>query len=338
VIRGATLLLGVCLCARQAVAATVTEVHYVMGTYFRATAEHADEVWVRRALGRCFAAARAADRRFSRFDQASELSRLNATMGTSAVAVSGEMAALLRRSWALQVATGGAFDVGVGSITGLWRSAQHWPTPSEIEQARRAAGHGSWRSIEGMLIRRPGVLLDLDGVAKGWAVDRCVSELRSAGVERALLNFGESSLLALGAPTGARGWEVVLRGLDGERALGSVTLRDQAMSVSAVFAHERQVGKRRVGHIVDPRSGQPLTSPAMAVVVAASATDAEAFSKALLVRGAGASRPLDQEVRANEEWITGAIVVRPEGVQRAGRIVFTASRAGQLLATVEPLQ
>ena len=83
---------------------------------------------------------------------------------------------------------------------------------------------------------------------------------------------------------------VVGRGARPERrsALGTLHLRDRALSVSSVLRHQRRIGARRIGHIVDPRSGEPLTEPAAAVVVAASATDAEAWSKALLLAAAAA--------------------------------------------------
>ena len=326
----ALLLVAVLGAARPVAAAAVTEVHYVMGTYLRITAEGVDEASTRAALQSCFATARELDARFSRYDTHSELSRLNAHADDGAPAtVSSEMAALLQAALQLDAATDGAFDVGAGAMTSLWWTASDWPNAETIAQARRAAGKGAFHLIGTTLQRRAGVSIDLDGIAKGWAVDRCVARLRSDGIKRAFLSFGESSLYALGAPAGTQGWDVTLRNLDGERVLGKLTLRNQAVSVSAVFGHERQIGSRHVGHIVDPRSGLPLTSPALAVVVAQSATDAEAFSKALLVDG---------HVRAGR-MVTGALLVRPRRTRRFGRIAFAPVRgAPAITAAAEPLR
>jgi FAD:protein FMN transferase len=276
------------LLSRAAAGETVTEVHYVMGTYLRITAEDADAAAARAALRRCFATARRLDEQFSRFDPHSELSQVNATADREpSVSVSAEMAALLARAKALQEATGGAFDVSVGALTALWRTTPGWPSLRRLTQAQHAAG-GDAFSVDGArLVRRRGVQLDLDGIAKGWAVDRCVAQLRTGGIDSAFLSFGESSLYGLGTPAGGDGWEVLVRGVDGERAIGVLRLHDQAVSVSSVFGHERRVATRRIGHIVDPRSGVALASPAVAVVVAASATDAEAFSKAALIFAQG---------------------------------------------------
>lgn len=315
-------------------AAAVTEVHYVMGTYFRITIDRTPEAGSRAAMRRCFTMARQLEALFSRFDPASELSRINATASDGrTVPVGAEMAALLQRAVALQDATDGAFDAGIGALTELWRGASEWPSSAQIDAARQTLGRGALTVAGHTLIRRAGTRIDLDGIGKGWAVDRCVAQLRTAGVRRALLSLGESSIYALGAPPGRRGWEVTLRGLDTDSALGTLTLRDAALSVSAVFGHAQQVAGTRVGHIADPRTGRPLIAAAMAAVVAASATDAEAFSKALLIWNAE-GRPLRPHA-----LISGALLVRADGVQRAGRIAFTAFPVARRVAvTAEPLR
>jgi thiamine biosynthesis lipoprotein len=328
------LLLVTVLAAVRPATAAVTEVHYVMGTYFRITADDIEAESARAVMRRCFATAREFEARFSRFDAGSELSRLNATANdATSTTVSAEMAALLRAALRLQTATRGTFDVSAGALTHLWRTASKWPSPGAIAAARATAG-GDALALRGTtVVRRPGVSIDLDGIAKGWAVDRCVEQLRAAGIGHAFLSFGESSLYALGAPTGMPSWTVLVRGPDGEHALGVVRLKDQAVSVSAVFGHERRVGARRIGHIVDPRSGLPLLAPATAVVVAGAATTAEAFSKAVLVDGGAAGAA----VRAH--LITGALCAQKSGVQRVGRVVFTSFRSAQpIAAAAEPLR
>jgi len=307
----------------------VTEVHYVMGTYFQITAEHADPAAARGALRRCFAATRAAEARFSRFDPHSELSHIN-TVTDAVVPVSPDMAGLLRRALALSTMTDGAFDISNGALTALWREATVWPSAARILEQQQRGGFRALAVADGTLRRPPQLHIDLDGIAKGWAVDACVAQLRGDGVTRALLSFGESSLYALGTPGDAPGWKVALRGLDGRTALGALRLRDQAASVSAVFGHAHRIGRRRVGHIIDPRSGLPLCAPALAVVVAPSATDAEAWSKAVLLRGVG---------RAAGMGLTGAVLVRPGTVEEVGHVPFTRfATARPIPAAMEPLR
>ena len=124
--------------------------------------------------------------------------------------------------------------------------------------------------------------IDLGGIAKGWALDRMRERLRARGIERALLSFGHSSILAVGAPPGASGWRILLQDGEGSYA-GIVTLRDATLSVSGSFGRVSRIGGRDYGHVIDPRTGEPLTEGRQAAVLAPTGASAEALSKALLV-------------------------------------------------------
>lgn len=264
------------LFAPMAAGATpMTQMHYVMGTYLRITADGAGAGG---AMRRCFDDARRLDATFSRWDGWSELTRVNASGGARRE-VSPEFATLLRRSLALSSATDGGFDVTVGPVMRVLRAGG---SIAALEEARRHVGIARVALHGNTLVLEPGAELDFDGVAKGWTVDRCIRLLRDAGVTRALVSFGESSAAAIGAPRGASAWNLTVRGPGNRDAVGTLHLRDRAVSISAAFGGP---GGRRAAHIVDPRRGAAVVDDAVAVVVAASATDAEAWSKVVLIRG-----------------------------------------------------
>jgi thiamine biosynthesis lipoprotein len=184
---------------------------------------------------------------------------------------------VLDRALALARATDGAFDPSVGAVTALWRAPER-PDAAAIAAARRSVGRVVVDG--GHVTLGTGTVLDFDGFAKGVAVDACVDALRAAGVTRALVSFGESSLYGLGAPRGGDAWTLDVRGPDPEIVVGRLALRDRGASVSAVF-----VADGRRAHVVDPRTGVPLREHAVSVIVGPNATDAEAWSKAALVAG-----------------------------------------------------
>lgn len=257
-------------------ASASTQVHYVMGTFLRVVV---DGDAPPSTFAPCFARARAFDRTFSRFDASSELVRLNAAGGGPA---STAMRDAVERAGALAYATGGTFDVSAGAVTALWR-APVAPTAAMIDAARRTVGRVA---VDGdRLVLGSGTLLDLDGFAKGLAVDACVDTLRAAGVTRALVSFGESSVYALGAPLDDVAWRLDVRGPDADRIVARLALRDGAASVSAVFGGARRRLPHGHGHVVDPRTGRALDEDVVGLVVADRAADAEAFSKEVLVRG-----------------------------------------------------
>jgi thiamine biosynthesis lipoprotein len=294
-------------------AVSIAEIHYVMGTYLVVAIDGAPEIEARPAMRRCFVEARRLERIFSRYDRDSELNRLNA--GTDPAApLSTDMAELLGRARVLGESTGGAFDVTIGALT----------LPAAVAASP---------------MRPPRMQLDFDGIAKGYAVDRCAALLRNAGITRALINFGESSQYALGAPIGEHAWLIGVRGLAADAVIGTVALRDQALSASAVFGRFREIGGRAAGHITDPQHGQPLQRDALAVAVASNATDAEAYSKALLIwnersGGRGACVP-----KSAQAALVGAVCLDGERIDawRAAAIGFRSHRI-HLTAAAEPLR
>jgi thiamine biosynthesis lipoprotein len=309
-------LLAALLVATAAAATPITEIHYVMGTYLRIVAD----AQARPAMRACFTEARRLDRVFSRFDPASELNRVNAAAGTK-TSVSTDFATLLARSLALGRASGGAFDVTVGPLVALWRQAGATPGSVELAAARRGVGGGRARLRGDRLTLAPDAALDFDGIAKGFAVDACVARLRAAGAGPALVSFGESSLYALGRPAGEEGWELAVRGPGDGKLHGRLRLRDEAASVSATVADDPPAGAR----IVDPRTGWALREPAVAIAVAPSATDAEAWSKAVLVWGrGGAARAERSGASAAIRLAGGAVEVGPAAA-RAGTFADRAS-------------
>jgi thiamine biosynthesis lipoprotein len=211
----------------------------------------------------------------------------------------------------------------------LWTEAGRsdtLPTPEALAAARGRVG-ASGIVVDGGRagLARAGMSLDLGGLAKGWALDRAGEILRRRGVTRALLSFGQSSLLALGHPPAGEGWRVLVRDPRGDYA-GVVSLRDLRLSVSGSFGASSVIQGRRFGHVLDPRSGWPLTRAAQAVVLAPNGALAEALGKALLVLKPEESLAL----LASLEGVEGLLIGEGGDLARSGG--FDAATSWQPLA------
>ena len=263
---------------------------YAMGTVLELTLVGRDEVALARARDDAVAEVDRLEAMLSTWRSESDVSRLNRAAGAGAVVVAPEVADLLARSAELARATRGSFDVTVGPLVQLWKEAAargELPDPTALADARARVGPDRLSVQRGApgasASLAPGAALDLGGIAKGYALDRVRAGFGPT-VDAALLSFGQSSTWAIGHPRDADGWRLLARGPDGGFA-GVLTLRDRALSVSGSLGQWNEIAGRRYGHVIDPRSGLPLTRGREALVVTADATLAEALSKALLVLG-----------------------------------------------------
>lgn len=282
-------LLLVSACRTPPPGVTVSDGRYVMGTVLEITLVVHDEVRGRALLDELFDLAGRLDTMLSRHASDSALSRLNAAAGDGPQVVPGPVRELLTRSLEYSALTDGSFDVTVGPLVALWTRAARRdrpPTDEEIAAARLGVGASRVRiAADGRVaLDRPEVQVDLGGIAKGYAIDRMREVLAGHGVRNALLNFGQSSVWALGQPLDADAWRLLVRG-PGDSLLGVMALRDRALSVSGSLGQWVEIGGERFGHVLDPRTGQALRRRRQALVLGDDATRAEALSKALLVLG-----------------------------------------------------
>ncbi len=228
----------------------------------------------------------------SLYRPASEIARVNALAAREPVRVSPSVFALLRQARQLQAESGGAFDITVAPLVRCWgfmHGAGRVPEPAEIEEARSRAGMAHVvLDEENYSVRfdQDGMMIDLGAIGKGYAIDCAAEILREAGVTSALLHGGTSTVCGIGAPTGEEGWKIAIAPAPDQppREI-AVVLRDNALSVSAVWGRSFEVGGRKFGHVIDPRTGWPVNNAVQSVVVLPSATETDALSTALLVMG-----------------------------------------------------
>lgn len=223
------------------------------------------------------------ERRLNLFDPSSLLARVNRQAAQRPVEVDGDTFALLELCAEVHAASQGAFDPTVAPLAGALGLQPGSPCAGgDLDAARRAVG---WEAValdgEGGTVRflRPGMALDLGGIAKGHALDLAVEVLVEAGVVRALLHGGTSTAIALGPPPGQSGWRIAL---GPHREGGSCVLAAGALSVSAPHGRFLEREGQRLTHVLDPRRGLPTGGSALAAVLAPSGALADAWSTGLL--------------------------------------------------------
>ena len=263
----------------------------IMGSEFRIACYAETKRLAAGAITAAFDEVRRIDGFLSNYRQDSELSTLNRRASANAVTVSGELARLLARCQDYAEASEGAFDITVGALVKAWgfhSGDGARPNAWTLWRARQKVGYRHLElDLQASQVRflRAGLELDPGGIGKGYAVDRAVAILREYGVTSALVSSGTSSIFALGSPVSDEdGWPVNIRPA-GEGRPARVKLRDQGLSTSGSYEKFFEAGGQSYGHVLDPRTGQPVRGLAAVSVIAATAIDAEAWSTALLVNG-----------------------------------------------------
>jgi thiamine biosynthesis lipoprotein len=195
---------------------TISDGRYAMGTVLEIAIEDIEPQRAARALDELYDEALRLDRLLSIYDPESEISRLNRTAGHGNQQVDPEVVEILKLSIAYSELTRGVFDVTIGPLVDLWMEAADRnapPTAAELAAARLRVGADRITAVsgDGVSFAGEGMKLDLGGIAKGYALDRMLPLLERHGIESALLNFGQSSSWAVGAPAGSPGWRLASR-------------------------------------------------------------------------------------------------------------------------------
>ena len=256
----------------------------------------------------------------STYDPSSELSRFNQYESTSPVAASPMLCEVIALAADVGEATGGAFDVTVGPLVGLWGfgstagdgAGARTPDAATLAATRSQVGRDKLivDRVAGTLQKTaPELAVDVDGIAPGFAVDRVAERFEDIGVQRYLIELG-GELRGRGLSPDRRPWRVAIEApLGGERRpYALVALDGQGLSTSGDYRDARVVDGRRVSHTIDPRTGAPVGHRLASVtVVQGTAALADAYATALMVLG-----PQEGFELATRMGIPALFIVRSE--------------------------
>jgi thiamine biosynthesis lipoprotein len=251
------------------------------------------------AAAAAFARIAALDARLSDYRDDSEVAALARAAAGVPVPISDDLFAILEASQALAHRTGGAFDVTAGRLTRLWRRARRlnaWPDAARVAEARAAGGVATVRldpRRRTATLARTGIEIDAGGIAKGYAADEALRVLRDRGFGAALVAIA-GDLAAGDPPPGLAGWRVAIPRLAASGATADpfwIDLAQAAVSTAGDAEQWMTVDGVRRSHVIDLRTGWPVTGRTATTVVARRGLDADALSTALgvLDREAGAA-------------------------------------------------
>jgi thiamine biosynthesis lipoprotein len=267
-----------------------------MGTSARVILYAPDEGQARGAAAAAFARIAELDARLSDYRETSELMDVCRHAGGAPVRVSEDVFTVLSAARSFAIGTDGAFDVTIGPVTHLWRRARaigELPDAGRLAEAARLVGYRKMHLAAAgrtVALEREGMLLDLGGIAKGYAAGEALKEIEARGLHRALVALG-GDIVVSEPPPATRGWTIAVAsfGANGGTSDRPLVLSKAAVSTSGDAEQHLDVDGTRYSHIVDPATGGARATSRAVTVVAPQPmiADALATSVKLLDRSRG---------------------------------------------------
>ena len=274
--------------AERAAAGLQYALEGIMGTAAHITIVPTDRLTVppQKAADLAFAAMRRAEGLMNMYDPRSDVGRVNACEPGQKVAVDPLTWLVLMEALRFNALSDGAFDPAVGGLMRIyrWNSPQERELPPQENIAATLAEAGVSNLLferEGMLVgrRSAGTLVDLGGIAKGFGVDLAAQALLDAGVENAIVEIGGEVRILGSAPEtraqatqriGGKGmpWVAGIRDPRRPEVLKTIATRDnQALATSGDYMKFFEIDGKRYSHIIDPRTGLPVSGGVISATV-----------------------------------------------------------------------
>ena len=248
----------------------------LLGTFVEITLEaRQDEAALHKIADKAFGMISSVQRLMSFHEKDSDVSRLNRCAHISPLRVHSWTHQVLAQAIDISAQTEGAFDISIAPKLVRW---DYLPRTQALPEA-----DASWQDIRvhadcTVSFERP-LLIDLGGIAKGFAVDKVIDYLSTKGIAHAVVNAG-GDMRVIGAVSPTVG--VRHPGAPQQAILPTVMPR-AAVATSAGYFANRKVHGQRVSPIVHPRTGKPLRSTRSVSVFSSTCMVADALTKAVLL-------------------------------------------------------
>ena len=273
-----------------------------MGTVFETTIYAPDKYIAEKTFNDVFQEINRLDYLMSNYKKESVLSELNNNASAGPVDCNKELSNIIEQSIQYSEITEGAFDITIGPLMKKWgffKKQGRIPGKEELESVLKSVSYKNIIieekaikslaknpiTVKKVSFKNTGTQIDLGGIGKGYAVDRVTSVLKQNGINSALINFA-GNIYTFGTPPGKDSWVIGLQHpRESEGLLGTFEIKDKAVSTSGDYEKFFTIEGKRYSHIIDPRTGNPVTGIVSVTIVTDNATRADALSTGVFVLG-----------------------------------------------------
>jgi len=205
--------------------------------------------------------------------------------------------------YAYKVSNGG-FDVTIGPLVKLWsikKKRSELPEENEIKEALKLVGFDKLElndKEKSVRFKVDGLRVDFGGLTKGWAVDKAAEMFLRNGFDKFIVNLGGNLYCSPNTPEGKTSFKVGIKDpKKPDKLCAKVDLKSQAVATSGNYEQFIIIDEKRYTHIIDPRTGYPVSGVDAVTVISASATLSDILSTAIFVEGEGIIPKLHEKIQ-----------------------------------------
>jgi thiamine biosynthesis lipoprotein len=227
------------------------------------------------------------------FIEGSDIAKVNSAAGICDVQINPETLEVIQKSIMFSEISSGSFDVTVAPVVKCWgimSSTQKVPLKKEIEQLIKLVDFRCIKYDTGkrtVYLEKKGQMMELGGIAKGYAADKVIEIYRKNNICSAFVNLG-GNVMVLGTKQDGSYWKI---GIQNPRAtlndiIGYLLVKDKTVVTSGDYQRYFAVDGVRYHHIIDPKTGYPANSGVISVTIVTDCSiNADALSTAVFILG-----------------------------------------------------
>jgi len=303
----------------------------VMNTIAKITAIAPDKKTARLSIDSAFEKIYRLEKLMNRYDPNSQISKVNQSAAKEPIRVDKDLFDILQQSIYYSRKTDGAFDITVGPLVDLWKKcaeANSMPTEQQLAEVRETVGYEKLildANDFSVRFAKEDISLDLGGIAKGFAVDLAVKEMKKSGALGGLVAIG-GEIGCFGTTGKKEKWVIGIQNPqvlqdtdDGQNVIARLCLTNMNVSTSGDYRRFYQIGAHRFSHIFNPATEKNADQLASVTVIAANGTEADALATAVSVLGAEKGLEIIEKTENTEAIIIKAgsqDLIKSRGVER----------------------
>lgn len=280
-----------------------------MGSRFQITAVHADPKRAQEAIDAAYAEIERIEAVISEWRESSKVSEINRKAGVEPVEVTEELLNLTRRSIRVSKLTDGAFDITFHTVGRLWNfKSRTAPIPDDASIRNAMADIGYQHVVldekeRTIFLDRKGTRIGYGGIGKGYAANRAVFVLKEHGITGGVVN-ASGDIVVFGTQEDGKPWRIgIANPLDREKIFAYLDITEQAVVTSGDYENYIELGGVRYSHILDPRTGYPVTEVRSVTIVCPDGELADALATSVSVLGIDAGLKLVNGLRGVEAML-----------------------------------